>query len=145
MRSLIAILTGLHVLAHGLFGCCDHALASLNSTKGVATAECECHHPHQHDRDEHHADSHSDCVVADDYGSSGTTPHACVHAACHWVAGSTADLDHLLDYEISFASVTAFAPFPTADNTADFWPAVDSGQISAPPLRLHLALRVMQI
>ncbi len=86
MRKLIAILTGLHVLAHGVFGCCDHGWAAMAAPKVEASSSCACHHAH-HDQHDSQTAPAADICDAVGQNSPAPAPHECVHASCHWIAG----------------------------------------------------------
>lgn len=140
MKPLIAILTGLHVLAHSVFGCCDHGRVASPQTE----APCACSHAHH---DDHHVRVSSSCdahdVAAEELPSQA--PHQCVHASCHWLAGSAGP-------SVSPPDFSAPIPFgaipPTRDvasQSAEFRPDRAAGRSTAPPLRLHLALGVLLI
>jgi hypothetical protein len=136
MKSLIAILTGLHVLAHGVFGCCDHGVASA----AQANRLCACHRSHH----EHSQPTVSQRDLVDEQSPAGPT-HDCVHASCHWMTGDAAPTINPFDASMP-ATMTALVSFgPTAFQAAEFWPDAAAGTFSAPPLRLHLSLGVMLV
>jgi hypothetical protein len=140
MNRLIAAITGLHVLVHGIFGCCDHGLAASR-----AAVPCHCDHAHHGDLTE----SAGEHDLADhdlaDHKSPVQGSHECVHAACHWLADNASP--HVGELYISgVASLATQLPASMALTVAaEFLPADILGPISAPPLRLHLALGVLQI
>lgn len=149
MRTLIAILTALHVLAHGVLGCCDHGQVAA-STKATA---CVCHHAdhaeHEHgESGDHHTDDFADptsnCLATDD-DSPGSAPHRCIHASCHWLAGDFAASHHDFDFNCLLALDADSASLAPALTSAKFWPDANRAEFSAPPLRLHLALNVLLI
>jgi hypothetical protein len=136
MKPLIAILTTLHVLAHGVFGCCDHGVTAT----ARANLPCVCHHSsHEHS---HSTTSHSDLV---DEQHPTPAPHDCVHASCHWMTGDAAPTVNPLEASMPVA-MTALVPFgSTTFQAAEFWPDVAAGTFSALPLRLHLSLGVILV
>jgi hypothetical protein len=149
MRTLIAILTGLHVLAHGIFGCCNHGQTAM----GPKSTACVCHHDdhavHEHgESDEHHADDlaepASDCLAADEQ-SPASAPHHCIHASCHWLAADVASSHHNFDFQHLIALYGDSALLASALTYTAFWPDSACAPFSAPPLRLHLALGVLLI
>jgi hypothetical protein len=136
MKTLIAIVTGLHVLAHGVFGCCDHgALATAGALP------CVCEHVHQHadEASNHHAGEHVDRHAPSD------APHECVHASCHWVAGGVGPSVTPLDFSLPATFVAVTPTSVSAMHAAAFEPDDVRGRTSTPPLRLHLALGVLVV
>jgi hypothetical protein len=137
MKSLIAIVTGLHVLAHGIFGCCDHGLAKSSPTG----KPCACHHAHDHD---HEGPSPSSRGAAVEEIPS-QAPHQCVHASCHWLAISAGASVKPLDFSSPIPFVAIVTRGGETSQTGIFWPEMAAARSSAPPLRLHLALGVLLI
>lgn len=137
MKQLIAILTGLHLLAHGVFGCCDHGLLKQSQLE----SECACH------GGIHHADDvakSGNCNGLDhDLPMPGS--HHCLHDACHWVADSDGPCVASLDFAAPV--FVAFVPSPllTVLHPAEFQPDDILGRTSTPPLRLHLVLGMLLI
>lgn len=135
MKPIIAILTGLHVLAHGMFGCCDHRLVVTE----VAESVCACHHGHGDD-----TTRSGDCDTIE-RDTPGRAPHECAHDACHWVVGSDGPMAAPLD----FSAPARLAIVPPATHSAlyvaEYQPDDILGRTSAPPLRLHLALGVLVV
>lgn len=135
MKLLVAIVTTLHVLAHGVFGCCDQV---AHSTATVAH-ECLCHHA---DQDAHHS-AETAQLIADDHPPH--VPHECVHDSCHWVVG-----DSPLKLNLLHLSLGAMCPADGLHTIEvvqanSFWSNLDAHLISAPPVRLHLALGVILV
>jgi hypothetical protein len=137
MKPIIAILTGLHVLAHGVFGCCDHGLV----VAARAETACACHHTHDH-ADEAARSGDCDAIERD---APAPASHECVHATCHWVAGSDGPSATTLDLVAPALMVSAALPANPALLAAEYQPDDILGRTSAPPLRLHLALGVLVI
>jgi hypothetical protein len=137
MKPLIAILTGLHVLAHGIFGCCDHGLVAPSR----AAPPCACHHAHH---DDQHVPSSNPHDVAD-VEQPAQAPHQCVHASCHWLASSVGKLINMPDFSTPIPLVASLPKSCLALQAAEFWPDIATDGTSAPPLRLHLALGVLRI
>lgn len=141
MKSLIAILTGLHVLAHGIFGCCDHGLVPPSRVP----QRCACHHAHH---DDHHAPSsspHDESLELAVEELPGPAPHQCVHASCDWLAGSVGKTVHTPDFSTPIPLVASLPKSCSALRTAEFRPDIAADETSALPLRLHLALGVLLI
>jgi len=139
MKPWIAILTGLHVLAHGVFGCCDHSLAA----SARAPKSCSCHH--QAHPSDHHAHSSCPRELADEEESPSPAPHQCIHASCHWLSGDAEPNINLLDLSAPVALVVIVPIDRLATHAAEFWPDNAARGNSALPLRLHLALGVLLI
>jgi hypothetical protein len=136
MKSLIAILTGLHVLAHGIFGCCNHGLVASSP----AAKPCACHRAH-HD---HHVSPSSSRDVADEQLPS-RAPHQCAHSSCHWLTGNAGPSISPPDFSVPVSFVAILPMRGLAMQAAEFRPADILGPSFAPPLRLHLALGVLLI
>lgn len=137
MKPLVVILTGLHVLAHGVFGCCDHGLVAM----AAAALPCACEHAHHH-ADEASANADGDSV---ERHAPAPTPHECVHASCHWVAGSAGPSVTPLDFSAPTMFAAVVPTTSSALHAAAFQPDDVRGRTSAPPLRLHLALSVLVV
>ena len=135
MNRLIAAITGLHVLVHGIFGCCDHGLAASR-----AAVPCHCHHAHHGD----HTKSAGGHDLAE-HKSPVQGPHECVHTSCHWLSGDASPRVGELDF-FSAAPLDTLRPASTSlTAAAEFLPADILGTSFAPPLRLHLAFGVLLI
>lgn len=137
MKPIIAILTGLHVLAHGVFGCCDHGLVVTARSESA----CACHHGHGH---ADVASLSSDCASIE-RGLPAPASHECVHDACHWLAGGDGPSVAPLDLSVPTLVVSAVSPINLALDVANYQPDDILGRTSAPPLRLHLAHGVLVI
>jgi hypothetical protein len=137
MKPLIAILTGLHVFAHGVFGCCDHGVV----TPSRESNPCSCHHAVHHDV---HAPSSERCAVADEEIPS-QAPHQCFHASCHWLAGNVGPSISTLELSAPVSFVATLPSGHCAVPAAEFWPDFATSRSSAPPLRLHLVVGVLLI
>lgn len=155
MNRLIIIVTGLHVLAHSIFGCCDQAFVAIpDSAGGHACSHCVVkfieagRHEHSHcDAVATHSDEFTHLFTTDisDQQSAPHQRHVCRHDSCHWLAGdASSDLDLLSSYFV----VTCFPTISVeiaSDATSGYWPESDIGRRPAAPLRLHLALGVLLI
>jgi len=149
MNRLIAIITGLHVLAHSLFGCCSHEGAHAASAPHCchSTIENDCAHQHglDHRLEQQAADSGFYPLLKSN--SAGNPHHVCLHSSCQWLETKPLCPTDVLHLGIN--GTMAVVPFgnslvDTAADAAAF--SVLSDVIStAPPLRLHLALGVLQI
>lgn len=138
MKSLVLILTALHVLAHGVFGCCDHGvLASLAAVED----HCVCHHADDlQDRHSHDALLPEGWIEGD---TPSRSPHECFHASCHWMTGDAAASAVALDEWAPLAMVAMLPVDPFTRQATESSFAMAPISISAPPLRLHLALGVI--
>jgi hypothetical protein len=135
MKPLIAIVTALHVLAHGMFGCCDQAAHS--STSASTPHQCVCHHA------DHHAHALVGVAELVETELPEQAPHECIHDSCHWVVGDSAFQLNLSDVSLTAVySSAAYNAVGEAQAQA-MWPDVDAGSLFAPPVRLHLALGVI--
>lgn len=138
---MIAILTGLHVLAHGIFGCCDHGLPV---TSLVAKVHSCGHAPHDVSPELSTACCHA---TLDGEAAEGQSPypHECVHESCHWLAGNAgpkiSKSDFSLQVPLTAISVIAAPATPTLHHGVNLATIRDT----APPLRLHLALGVLLV
>lgn len=139
MKCTIIILTALHVLAHGVFGCCDHGeMAAAQSP-----SSCVCHHAHH----KHGNHSHSQWAVDDrmEQNTPSPAPHECTHASCHWMtdsAGISIVPPHAsTPLVLGVASPAALL----AVHAAEFCLDDEADNSSAPPLRLHLVLGVILV
>lgn len=158
MKQVVAIIGGLSVLAHGIFGCCDHVFAS---TPQGSAGYCRCHAAVAHSHE--HGDAHGNHNSSEPHSSQQESPgscdncgftvqgqipsgqHVCRHANCHWLKSSSSPIIRLFDLGCFFAAPIlppAAAASPSAwQQSTDF--AV--GRICSLPLRLHLAVGVLLI
>jgi len=135
MNRLVAVITGLHVLLHGIVGCCDHGLSVTSS----AAPSCHCHHAQQCD----HSEPAGECDLAE-HDAPVEGPHECVHASCHWLAGDAPAMLRLLELSAA-TSLVALTPAIELAPAAEFSPDAGLGQSPALPLRRHLAVGVLLI
>jgi hypothetical protein len=141
MRKLIAILTGLHVLAHGVFGCCDHGWAAMALPHAEQATSCACHHAHQH---AHDAPGANLCDAVSQH-LPAPAPHECAHASCHWMAGGGGPGIWSLE-ACGAMLMVAIVPIESSPLLAGHYrPSDDCARFPAPPLRLHLALGVIVV
>ncbi len=135
MHRLIAVVTVLLVLLHGVFGCCGQGLVGWD----VAVA-CPCEHAHFGAS----AASPTNCDAAG-HELPAQPPHECDHAAYHWLASVAAprvgDQQGFGTAPLMMLRPAAASLANTAELSLDHPPV----QFSAPPLRLHLALGVLLI
>lgn len=141
MKSVILLLTALHVLAHGVFGCCDHGVLVLTEADG----HCVCNHVHHRHGEGAHESSQAplfdeDCI---EDGAPTRAPHECVHASCHWLTSDVAASSFLADGWMPLAAVAHLPGDPFLTQAAKFSPGTMAALSAAPPLRLHLALGVI--
>jgi len=158
MKQYVAIIVGLHVLAHSIFGCCGHVFASTSQS---ATGHCRCagaaahRHEKEHAHDDHeHSQPDSSQQVQlgsceyygmSDHGQLPGEQHVCPHASCHWLVSQIVTTSSLVDFGFEFM-VTV--PPPAAVSLQSVWQQSTDfavGRICAPPLRLHLAVGVLLI
>jgi len=155
MYRLIIIVTGLHVLAHSIFGCCDHAFVAIpDSAGGHACSHCVVKFIEAGRHEHSHCDAvatqndesiHSFTTDISDQQSAPHQRHECRHDSCHWL---TSDASSDLDLPSSYFAVTCFSTISVAiasNATSGYWQESDVGRRHAPPLRLHLALGVLMI
>lgn len=149
MSRLISIITGLHVLAHSVFGCCSHDAARANTAPRCCHSASmqTCVHLDSQVQQLTLTPMNSDASRVECVHPPGRQHHDCLHSSCQWLGSkpfSPADVFHL-----SFNGLVAIVPclaglslYP-ANVSGDYFLSV--AENSAPPLRLHLALGVMQI
>ncbi|MEX2091465.1 MAG: hypothetical protein WD971_02250 [Pirellulales bacterium] len=135
MNRLIAAITGLHVLVHGIFGCCGHSLAAPRVA--VPSHCCQAEHGD-------HDESASDRDHADQTPPA-PGPHECVHAFCHWLSGDSSPIIGELDLFGALPLAALHSASTSLTAAAEFLPADILGTSFAPPLRPHLALGVLLI
>jgi hypothetical protein len=144
MKSLILILTALHVLAHGVFGCCGHGwLASA-----AAEEHCVCQHADGHHAERAHDHHGHDAPLSaswTDEGAPSRSPHECVHASCHWLTGHAAASSLSMDAWMPLTRVAILPADPFSLRAAESSLSMAAASFAAPPLRLHLALGVMLV
>jgi hypothetical protein len=161
MNHFIAIVTGLHVLAHSIFGCCSHRGEHTTPRSfTLAAFECcisgskHCCEPVDDCHDSHHAVETVDasetallqakCLFCES-SSSPKQPHQCPHVSCDWlVVGTGTELATVALCNASWISEPADldALFATvADQIADN----TQRRSFALPLRTHLAVGVLII
>jgi hypothetical protein len=154
VNRLIVSVTGLHVLAHSVFGCCPHAF----STVKPSTIQRTCSHSedgipkqraHQHgdlDGGTHCSEQgdESTTVVADG-GPKSDHQCSCRHADCHWKASegwSALELRDLIGHA-PVAWVTSATNEAGQSLGCTFESDIDVHR--ALPLRLHLMMGVLQV
>jgi hypothetical protein len=127
MSQVVPVVVAIHVLWHGVVGCCGHALAASIHVDG---ATCE-HAPH----------------CDHETGAAGTSfplpSHDCPHDRCHWLAPDSVSIDSPLKNLIAPAFDilhSAIAEIGTSHVVAR---EIDVGRMRPMTLRLHLALGVL--
>ena len=162
MNRIVAIVAGLHVLAHSVFGCCGHDSHSVttHATDSAVLHCCDSSGEQHFSEPDEGGGCHDHCVGTVDvevvvhakadcplcaFESSQQIPHQCSHGSCEWLASKPVDasalvtLSHTLEF---FAPSNAAATFAT---TTVCVVANEQRQTLALPLRLHLALGVLLI
>lgn len=157
MQRLIVIITGLHVLAHSLFGCCSHHSHKLGNTSPnsseshccAASSEQHCSKHCGKAKGTYYDRADVEVKVAEGAGfevvSEPVSQHQCAHSVCHWVASKvSAPATHvMLERAPLFCAVSIPECF-NAD-TERISEYAQQSNSSAPPLRLHLAVCVLLI
>ncbi len=145
MNYLLALLTGYSVMAHAVFGCCDHGLAM----KPGARSACCCRSVGWMKRpavlmQQPSTEAKKPEVEALTCSSSAGPSHECRHASCHWVTSSRTMVS---DLTLSIAPVvsTAVLPSPGLSNSFSSSPADDFAGTESPSLRLHLLVGVLLV
>lgn len=146
MNCILTILTGLSVLAHSIFGCCDHVVAS----KPNARPSCCCHGiartntPSTAAAKVSAASPTQTKAMADKSPISPRESHECKHASCHWLADGKASLSHVgLEYVVYVATpVERVIDFTKPSLFAKSHFGMPAG---APPVRLHLLVGVLLV
>jgi len=154
MQQLISIILGLHVLAHSIFGCCDHVLAVLESvdnyacSHAVTKSEEGCRHEHNN-RDAvaaHNANGEQSLAInISDQQSAPHEEHDCRHDSCHWLTSDALPTIDLLDFQCDAVHIQVNRAEIASGAASGFWLESDFGQYRTLPLRLHLALGVLLI
>lgn len=151
MNQLIVVITGLTVLAHSIFGCCDHyaALAADGQTPHCCDASDRHSHASENGR-HHHAHDATENTAAVETESDGSShspshDHQCKHEHCQWVTSkgdANADLQDISgDLKASFSTFSTIASLAVPIEMA----SGESGRCFAPALRSHIRLRVLLI
>jgi len=144
MKTLILLLTALHVLAHGVFGCCGHGLWASAATE----EHCVCHHSDDHHLDRAHDHHGHDAPLSEgwvDDDAPSRSPHECMHASCHWMTSDVAASSLAADAWMPLTTVAILPVDPLSLRAAESSPSMAPAFSAAPPLRLHLALGVMLV
>jgi hypothetical protein len=154
-NKLIVAVTGLHVLAHSVFGCCVHFFSDSEPTK----TEASCSHssnrlseatpqhqtPHVDGNDCSNIEHAAPSVLADD-GSAPKHKHACRHVNCHWkTCEPCPDIKLLASSSIEpfVHAIIATNDLSGSSGLSSF--EIDVGRFPALSLRLHLVHGVLQI
>ena len=109
MNRLIAIITGLHVLAHCIFGCCGghsaHAGTASDCSHTAAQHTCS---GHVDDGDVHELADR--CVEASAVGisdSTGRSHYDCPHGACQWLTTKAFCANELFQLQLNHTAIVA--------------------------------------
>lgn len=149
MNRLIAIITGLHVLAHGVLGCCgDHNAHAATASHCCHTAKqhaCSGHAAEGHNHES--ADSCEEAGPAYTSDSSERSHHDCPHAACQWLDTKAFCPNELFQLELNHTAIVTASVLVAVSpsNTGITRPDDSSAHPAALPLRLHLAMGVLLI
>jgi hypothetical protein len=159
MNQIVAIITGLHVLAHSILGCCLHHGEHLRSAAVPSGSDyrikyCECStgpddacHDHRHSAgldNAFQAVALAECAVGESHSSPQPT-HQCPHASCQWLCNEATQASALISlYQCPALSELVTVPTQSAINEVH---DAEHGHkhFLALPLRLHLALGVLVI
>lgn len=161
MNQLLTIITALHVLAHGVFGCCSHhSHHTGGQAGGVAVADCcsaarekcaehedlgHCHHHTASINDASEATQGDENITLCALESSPQQHHQCPHASCQWVAPETGAALALIALDHSSTFCTSVPLINTFATTIERSVEEVHLQHFALPLRLHLALGVLLV
>ena len=145
MNCLLALLTGYSVMAHAVFGCCDHGLAAkagyptgccCRSIAWVKKAAMSVDQPSAK-----HKKADVAAVVC---SSSAGQLHECRHASCHWLTSSRTIVS---DLTVTTAPAISAAVPPSVGLPSSFSSsrADDFSGTETPSLRLHLLVGVLLV
>jgi hypothetical protein len=159
MNRFVAFITGVHVLLHSIFGCCNHASAA--HLHDVDTLQ-RCHdetrltdaisgsHCNEQAADSCSGDDERQCgcdtsISADDCFESTDEQHHCRHASCDWLTTIEGPAISPVDCGCSFVPAT-FDPSATVPQSVClFSDSTVFGRFHPLPVRLHLAVGVLLI
>ena len=155
MNRAVVCITGLHVLIHSIFGCCDHAFAAFSESVGGhvcshAVTKCDEAALHEHGHHDAVAAHNDECEQScktgiSDQQSAPHQRHDCRHDSCHWLTSEALPDIELLDSHCDTMYVPTTGAAIASLPASGFWPETDVGRYHAPTLRLHLALGVLLI
>jgi hypothetical protein len=148
VNQTLALITSLHVLAHGIFGCCAHH-------HGAASNVGACSRSEEGSEEAHHSQC-PHCSLgfigsmegADEALRSENrtpeSPHHCIHQNCHWVTskGQAGADGALLVVHVQDALPRPASALPAS---ASATPALWSHHPFAAALRAHIRLNVLQV
>ena len=149
MKTLVVLVTGLHVLVHSVFGCCAHH-ATAHGARGesgcsrVAHSDGSCAYCGEHQDEsaigamEQHAAHGHDAQEGRPGGG-----HQCVHDSCQWIV--TKDTGGAFLSKSFSVPLQALAPSAVGELAAPIAASGAAFLTSAAPLRLHLRLSVLRI
>jgi hypothetical protein len=143
MNCVLTILTGLSILAHSVFGCCDHTIAAKSNPRSA----CCCHGASPVRTSKVAEDANSKAPAKAAFSPSHSNPakdHICKHASCHWLSGGKVDhaevaLDIAADFSVPLFAADSY-PWTCQSDKCPTLPDRD-----APPLRLHLLVGVLLV
>jgi len=146
MNCVLAILTGLSVLAHSIFGCCDHVVAS----KSNARPSCSCHGiartnaPSPAVAKATRASATQTKSVASKSPTSPVRKHECKHASCHWLADGKTTLSHVPLEQVVYIAIPIEQVIDFSI-PSQFANAHLGSLADGPPVRLHLLVGVLLV
>jgi hypothetical protein len=149
MHRFVVLITGVHVLVHGIFGCGDHII--LGRQTHCSTVLHDCHAVNDGIEGRHHEEEHSPTIVVCSNceptdlsieASHAKQDHDC-HASCHWLTTNASGLELLLQLVPACDAILS-RPMDGA-STSEVAGVRDHGKNGALPLRSHLAFGVLQI
>jgi hypothetical protein len=158
MNRAVALLTGVHVLLHSIFGCCNHTWAAHSHETSTPH---RCHdeigskdatsvsHCNEQDADACSAAAERICDydtnTAADRAASTDERHSCRHASCAWLTTITVPELVPVDCGCPFVIATAEALAAVPQRACFSSDSTVIGRIHPLPLRLHLAVGVLLI
>lgn len=147
MQRLVAVITGLHLLAHSIFGCCAHHAAPAKNTPCCHSDQTfQCTHPHASHRHPSEAVESTDSLQAG-FHQQSAPHHDCPHNSCQWLKSERIDCSGLVNFHLTsvVAPLAIAASGLLSDHTALSVHFLPAPLTQAPSLRLHLALGVLLI
>lgn len=149
MNRLIAIITGLHVLTHSVFGCCTHDILHVKSQYNCCHSTCEnvCIDQPQPDERFEEPDSHALGCALCRSNSPAVPHHDCQHSSCQWLVSKSLSPADLLQLDLNNISAVTPCTLGVPAWKSDYAALRAQSEIAKPAsqLRLHLTLSVLQI
>jgi hypothetical protein len=152
MNQLVVIITGLTVLAHSIFGCCDHH--DISMAAGATQPCCAAVVEHAHNAHEAGSGCHAhdgvpiNQAVDQDHDESDHSPaqgHQCKHENCQWVSSRSDTSVEPLSVTWDLPVSTPFATFVGLHLPEAVANTCESELFFALALRSHIRLRVLLI